>query len=138
MSEPLINCDEPYWLYLSEAVIGLIPRVELVDHALSTLSANGVDISTVRILQGDDGVRIFDRTGAAHGVRARVIRFFENLGYDQETLSLYDDGVRKGESIVAVPATAHESESLGRVMADHDGHAVFYFGNSSAVSLTGP
>jgi hypothetical protein len=138
MSEPLLNCDEPYWLHLSDAVIALVPNVELVDRVVTTLDVNGVDVSVVRILQGDEGARIFDRTGAEHGLRARLTRFVENLGYDQETLSLYDEGVRKGESIVAVPSGPRESAWLGRMLADHEGHSVFYFGNSSAVSLTGP
>jgi hypothetical protein len=105
---------------------------------VATLDGNGVDVSGVRILQGDEGARILDRTGAKHGLRSRLRRLVENLGYDQEILSLYDEGVRKGESIVAMPAGPNECTFLGQIFADHQGHSVFYFGNSNAVSLTGP
>jgi hypothetical protein len=138
MTDPLLNCDEPYWQYLSEAVIGLLPDTDRVDEFVESLRVTGRDVGSVRILCGPDGAQILDRTGSSHGLLARFVRLIENLGYDQETFSLFNEGLDKGESIVAVPASPNDCRDLGRTIANHSGHAVFYFGNSSAISLTGP
>jgi hypothetical protein len=138
VTKPLLNCDEPYWQYLRDAVIGLLPDTERVEEFVDSLRATNRDVGSVRVLCGPDGGRILDRTGTSHGLLARFVRLIENLGYDQETFSLFDEGLGKGESIVAVPTSRNECREVGQLMIDHNGHAVFYFGNSSAISLTGP
>jgi hypothetical protein len=138
MTEPLLNCDEPYWRHLGNAVIGVLPAVERVDEFIGALRATGREVGNVRILRGDDGLKILDSTGRSHGLLARFARVIESLGYDQETFSLFNEGLNKGESVVAVPASPNDCRHIGELIVHHNGHAVFYFGYSSAISLTGP
>jgi hypothetical protein len=138
MTEPLLNCDEPYWQHLGDAVTGLLPVVDRAEELIGALRATGREVDRVRILRGADGLKILDSTGRNHGLRARFARLIENLGYDQEIFSLFNEGLNKGESLVAVPASPNDCHDIGELMANHNGHAVFYFGNSNAISLTGP
>ena len=138
MTEPLLNCDEPYWRNLNNAVIGVLPVVDQVEQLLGDLRASGRGVSSVRILRGGHGVKILDSTGHEHGLLARWSRLIQNLGYDQETFSLFNEGLNKGESVVAIPASRNECHDICDLVVNRNGHSVFYFGYSSAISLTGP
>ena len=138
MTEPLLNCDEPYWRHFDHAVIGLVPVVDRVEALIGAFRATGREVGSVRVLRGADGLKILDNTGREHGLLARFARLIESLGYDQELFSLFPEGLSKGESIVAIPASPNDCHDIGELMANHNGHAVFYFGYSNAISLTGP
>lgn len=138
MTEPLLNCDESYWRHLDDAVIGLVPVDDRVEEFIGALRATGREVGSVRVLRGADGLKILDSTGRSHGLLARFARLIENLGYDQEVFSLFEEGLNKGESVVAVPASPNDCHDIGELIVYHNGHAVFYFGYSSAISLTGP
>jgi nucleotide-binding universal stress UspA family protein len=120
------------------AVSALVPGRRSADDVLETLRSTGADVSAVIVLHGPDGVRILDRDGTAHGRRARLIRFFQNWGYDDAVLNLYDEGLRKGESVLVIPSTQDDRIAYGRLLQQHRGHAIHYFGMSSAESLSGP
>jgi hypothetical protein len=119
------------------AVSGLVPGGQ-VDDALDALRAGGADISGVVVLHGPEGVRILDSDGREHGGRARFVRFFQNWGYDDAVLNLYDEGLRKGEAAVMIPSAPEEKGPLARLLRQHQGHAIHYFGADSAESLSGP
>lgn len=50
MADPLLNCDEPYWQYLREAVIGLLPDTVRVEEFVDSLRVTGRDVGSVRVL----------------------------------------------------------------------------------------
>jgi nucleotide-binding universal stress UspA family protein len=120
------------------AVISLIPDRQRVEETLDALRAAGTDVSDVVVLHGPEGVRILDTDGTEHGGRARFVRFFQNWGYDDAVLNLYDEGLRKGESAVMIPSTQEDKAALARLLRQHQGHAIHYFGVQSAESLSGP
>ena len=47
----------------------------------------------MEILCGERGAAILDEHGRYHGLRARVVRAFQRLGYDEETLETYDEAL---------------------------------------------
>ena len=79
------------------AVTALLTDGAAVKLALDALRGLGVELSMVDILYGAEGVRIFDRTGREHGVKTRVVRWFQSLGYDENILAVYDEALRNGE-----------------------------------------
>jgi len=135
--EPSENVDE-FIDRPVNAVTGLVPDRQRVDEILDALRAAGTDVSGVVVLHGPEGVRILDTDGTEHGGRARFVRFFQNWGYDDAVLNLYDEGLRKGESAVMIPSTREDKASLARLLRQHQGHAIHYFGVQSAESLSGP
>jgi hypothetical protein len=68
------------------------------------LASAGVDVSAVEILCGEQGARILDAHGRYHGLRARIVRAFQQLGYDGNTLAIYDEALGHGELVLHVPA----------------------------------
>ena len=120
------------------AVSSLVPDQQHADAVLGALGASGVDTSTVVVLHGPEGVRILDSDGTQHGWHAKAIRFFQNWGYDDAVLNLYDEGLRKGESVMVIPSTPDAKATVADLLRRHQGHALHYFGLSSAESLSGP
>jgi hypothetical protein len=64
--------------------------------------------------------------------------FLRELGYQAEIMNLWDEGLRKAESLVVIPATRAERLALARLFADRRGHAVFYFGVGHVESSSAP
>lgn len=119
-----------------EAVAGLVPGGRHCAPIMETLPKLGIETDIVGILHGADGVRILDPE--PHGIGHRVLRFFESWGYQDEIIKLYDEGLRKGESMVVVPTSYPGRIDVSHLMAGNGGHAVYYFGIGHVESLTGP
>jgi hypothetical protein len=119
-----------------EAVAGLVPGGPHCAPIVAALPGLGIEADSVGILHGADGLRVLDPE--PHGIGQRVIRFFETWGYQDEIIKLYDEGLRKGESMIVVPVSYPSRTAVGRLMTGHGGHAVFYFGVGHVESLTGP
>ena len=81
MGSPGTNVDQ-FRQRPSQEIAALLPDRDAVDSVLDEFHAGDVDISAVQILHGAEGARILDPTGVEHGLRARVVRFLQNLGYD--------------------------------------------------------
>ena len=120
------------------AVSALVPGRQRVDEVLEDLRSRGTDVSGVVLLHGPQGVHILDTDGKEHGWRARFVRFFQNWGYDDAVLNLYDEGLRNGESVLVVPSTQDDRMHLAELLHRRGGHAIHYFGIRNAESLSGP
>jgi hypothetical protein len=103
---------------------------------MAALPGLGVDAAVVGVLHGADGLRILDPE--PHGIGARVRKFFESWGYQAEIIKLFDEGLRKGESLVVVPTDDAGRDEIARLMVANGGHAVYYFGVGHVESLTAP
>jgi hypothetical protein len=60
--------------------------------------------------------------------RARIVRSFQRLGYDEETLEVYDEALRDGELVLHVPARPADSARIAALLQRHQVHGVGYFG----------
>ena len=56
------------------------------------------------------------------------MRAFQRLGYDEETLELYDEALRDGELVLHVPARPAHSACIAALPQRHQIHGVGYFG----------
>ena len=118
------------------AVAGLVPGGRHCVPIMAALPGLGVEAEMVGILHGADGLRILDPE--PHGIGQRVLRFFESWGYQAEIIKLYDEGLRKGESLVVVPTGFAGRIEVARLMVANGGHALYYFGVGHVESLTAP
>jgi hypothetical protein len=119
-----------------EAVAGLVPGGRHCGPILEALPTWGIDTASVGVFHGAEGVTILNPK--PHGVGHRILRFFESWGYQAEIMKLYDEGLRKGESMIVVPLSYSERDDIGRLLVQNHGHAVYYFGIGRAESLTAP
>jgi hypothetical protein len=53
-------------------------------------------------------------------------------------MKLYDEGLRKGESMIVVPSSYADRVGTGQLMAQNVGHAVYYFDIGHVESPTAP
>lgn len=120
------------------AVTALLPDRPSLDSALGDLRAAGVDAETARVLLGEEGVRILDVTGAEHGFRTEFVRALQSLGYDQNILAVYDEGLRSGQVLMTIPCAHVRRHEVGAVLRAHGAHSIIYFGAATAEALSVP
>ena len=85
-------------------MVGLLPEQSEIPALSRELASAGVDVSAVEILCGEQGARILDAHGRYHGLRARIVRAFQQIGYDENTLAICDEALGHGELVLHVPA----------------------------------
>jgi hypothetical protein len=127
VNEPQINVDHFYHRPVYR-VVGLLTDKSQIPAISAELRSAGVDVAAVEILCGEQGARILDEHGRYHGLRARVVRALQRLGYDGTTLAIYDEALRNGDLLLHVPAGPAERRSIAALLQRHHVHDVGYFG----------
>ena len=127
MNDPQLNVDHFYHRPVYHVVDLLTEHAEIP--AISReLESAGVAVAAMEILCGERGAAILDEHGRYHGLRARVVRAFQRLGYDEETLETYDEALRHGDLLLRVPARPAERRRIAALLQRHQVHDVGYFG----------
>ena len=98
VNEPQINVDH-FYHRPAYHVVGLLPGQSEIPALSRELASAGVDVSAAEILCGEQGARILDAHGRYHGLRARIVRAFQQIGYDENTLAIYDEALGHGELV---------------------------------------
>jgi len=107
--------------------VGLLTETSQIPAISRDLASAGVDVAAVEILCGERGAAILDEHGRYHGLRGRVVRTFQRLGYDQETLERFDEALRGGDLLLHVPASPADRYRIGALLQRHQVHDVGYF-----------
>jgi hypothetical protein len=137
VSEHAVNVDHFIHRPVA-AVTALFPDWQSVESALGDLQAGGFDTEHARILLGEEGARILDRAGAEHGFHAGLVRALQSLGYDQNILAVYDEGLRSEQALMTVPCAPVSRYEVGNAMRARGAHAIIYFGAGTAETLSDP
>jgi hypothetical protein len=127
MNEPQINVDRFYHRPVYH-VVGLLTENSEIPAISEDLETAGVDLTAVEILCGERGARILDEHGRYHGLRGRIVRAFQRLGYDEATLEIYDGALRRGDLLLQVPVTPAERRRIVALLQGHHVHDLGYFG----------
>jgi hypothetical protein len=127
VNEPQINVDHFYHRPIYH-VVGLLDDASEIPAISSELESAAVDVAAVEILCGERGATILDEHGRYHGLRGRIARSLQRLGYDQTTLELYDEALRDGDLLLQVPVSPAERRRIVALLQRHDVHDVGYFG----------
>lgn len=109
-------------------MVGLPPEQSEIPALSRELASAGVDVSAVEILCGEQGARILDAHGRYHGLRARIVRAFQQIGYDENTLAIYDEALGHGELVLHVPSPPADRDRIAGLLHRHQVHDVGYFG----------
>ena len=137
MSEHPVNVD--YFIHRPvTAVTALLPDLQSVESALSDLQFAGFEAEHARLLQGQEGARILDIMGTEHGFWRGLERAMQTLGYDQNILAIYDEGLRSGQALMTVPCASDVRYEIGNVLRACGAHAIIYFGVGTAETLSAP
>jgi len=130
MNEPQINVDHFYHRPVYH-VVGLLGEKSQIPAISTDLAAAGVDVAAVEILCGEQGARILDAHGRYHGLRARIVRAFQQIGYDETTLAIYDEALNNGDLLLQVPVRPAERRRIVALLQRHDVHDLGYFGQGT-------
>ena len=127
MNEPQINIDHFYHRPIYH-VVGLLTEKSEISAISTDLASAGVDVAAVEILCGEQGAHILDEHGRYHGLRGRIVRAFQRLGYDETTLEIYDEALRNGDLLLQVPVRPADRHNVAGLLQHHRVHDVGYFG----------
>ena len=127
MNEPQINVDH-FYHRPTYHVVGLLTDKSEIPSISTELQAAGVDVAAVEILCGEQGARILDANGRYHGLRGRVVRTLQRLGYDETTLDIYDEALKDGDLLLHVPARPEDRYRIAALLQRHQVHDVGCFG----------
>ena len=127
MNDPQINVDHFYHRPVYH-VVGLLTEHAEIPAISRELESAGVAVAAVEILCGEQVARILDAHGRYHGLRARIVRAFQQLGYDETTLAIYDEALRHGDPLLHVPARPADRYDIAAALQRHQVHDVGYFG----------
>jgi hypothetical protein len=119
-------------------VSALLPDERSTVAVCQDLQNRGVDLAEVQILRGEEGARILDKHGTEHGYIARLVRVLQRLGIDENALDVYDEGLRKGETLITIPCASKSARDLAYLLRPHGGHAVIYWGKGTRELLSAP
>ena len=75
----MINVDEFRHRPVNE-LAALLPDKQAVKAAIEDLQTADVEISTVRVLHGEEGADILDPTGAEPGPGTQILRWLQRVG----------------------------------------------------------
>jgi hypothetical protein len=127
VNEPQVNVDHFYHRPVYH-VVGLLTEQSEVPAISTELQSAGVDVAAVEILCGEQGERILDEHGRYHGLRGRVVRSLQRLGYDGATLAIYDEALGDGDLLLRVPASPADRYRIAALLQRHQVHDLGYFG----------
>ena len=120
MNEPQVNVDHFYHRPVYN-VVGLLTDQSQLPAITSDLRSAGVDVAAVEILCGERGARILDADGRYHGLRGRVVRTLQRMGYDGTTLAIYDEALRDGD-LLYVPVRHDDRQRIAALLQRHQVH----------------
>jgi len=126
VNEPQINVDH-FYHRPTYHVVGLLTEKSEIPAISAELQSAGVDLAAVEILCGEQGARILDEHGRYHGLRSRVVRTLQRLGYDETTLAIYDEALGDGDLLLRVPARPADRQRIAALLQRHQVHDVGYF-----------
>jgi hypothetical protein len=127
VNEPQTNVDH-FYHRPTYHVVGLLTEKSEIPAISRELASAGVDVGAVEILCGERGAAILDEHGRYHGLRGRIVRAFQRLGYDETTLEIYDEALRDGDLLLHVPARPADRQRIAALLQRHQVHDVGYFG----------
>ena len=130
VNEPQVNVDH-FYHRPTYRVVGLLSEQSEIPALSRDLASAGVDVAAVEILCGEQGARILDAHGRYHGLRGRVVRAFQQLGYDETTLAIYDEALNDGDLLLQVPVRPAERRRIVALLQRHDVHDLGYFGQGT-------
>jgi hypothetical protein len=127
VNEAQINVDHFYHRPIYH-MVGLLTENSEIPAISGELEAAGVDVTAMEILCGEQGARILDEHGRYHGLRGRIVRAFQRPGYDETTLAIYDETLRRGDLLPQVPVRPADRRRVVALLQRHDVHDLGYFG----------
>jgi hypothetical protein len=127
MGQPRRN-EVRFYRYPLRRVVAVIDDDANVQAALRALEQAGVDVTKVNVLMGLEGARLLDRTGAGHGLRARLLRLAQWGAYEGDALNYHERALNDGRNVIYVPVRGDDQRvRVVDILRAAGGHYLLYF-----------
>jgi hypothetical protein len=128
--------ENRFYRYPKRRIVAVIDDDAPLDATVRSLSGVGVDAGEVNVLSGPDGARLLDRSGADHGLRARLLRLVQGGAFESDALRVHEQALNDGRHVIYVPVQDRpqlaKAVSLLRAAG---GRYLLYFGAWSVEQL---
>jgi hypothetical protein len=127
-----------FYRYPMHRVVAVFDDPVQVDAALHDLEAASIDVSAVNVLSGREGARLLDRTGVGHGMRGRLLRFFQRAAFENEALAAHEQALTEGRHVVYVPVKGtDERQRVVNILRRHGGYQILHFRRWAVEAMRG-
>lgn len=129
MTGPARHNEDRFYRYPKNRIVAVLPDDAHLKSALGTLESLDVSVPDVNVLSGPDGAHLLDRTGADHGLRARLLRTFQRGAYEVDALRRHEEALRAGEHVIYIPVRGKDqAKKVAAAVHGAGGRYVLYFG----------
>ncbi|MDA8269614.1 MAG: hypothetical protein M0013_14820 [Actinomycetota bacterium] len=111
---------------------------EAGERAVAELRRNGFAAEgDLWVLEGAEGIRRIDLTGAAHGIGGRIYRTLEHVMSDEwDYLAVLDEALRKGGVVLSIHVGDGDVERARHLLAGNGGRPLFAYRRHSFAPAT--
>jgi hypothetical protein len=113
-------------------VTAVIDELSDLAAAVRSLNAAGFSDEHISVFTGSEGLAKLDLHGEGHGVLAQLVRAVESKTTEEQVNSRdVEEGLRRGKFFVTVKTDGSEEQKtkVGRLLKNHNGHNLRYFGS---------
>lgn len=119
-------------------VYGIVDRPNAdVAAVTADLLAADVELDAIHVYCCDEGADRLDAAGTAHGLRARVIRMVQSVGYSSDHLERIERELRAGHALIGVAIEDDRKDEVGDILQRHGGHDIVHYGKYTWQRLGG-
>jgi hypothetical protein len=129
MSGSIRRNENRFYRYPRKRVVAVVDDDRQLQAALRDLSNRVVDLPDIDVLSGPEGARLLDRSGAGHGLRARLLRLLQWGAYESDALSAHERALNDGHHVVYVPVRDEKAaRQVAEILSGAGAHYLLYFG----------
>jgi hypothetical protein len=128
--------EKRFYRYPKHRVVAIIDDGAQLDAAVHDLDRAGIDVAGVNVLSGPDGAHLLDRSGADHGLRARLLRLVQGGAYESDALHAHEQALNDGHHVIYVPIRGpNDRTKTAETLRTAGGRYLLYFGAWSIAQL---
>ncbi len=128
MSQQPRRNEARFYRYPMRRIVAIIDGDANLKTALDALQQAGVDVTKVNVLSGPEGARLLDRTGARHGLGARLLRLAQLGAYEGNALQNHERALNAGQNVIYVPVRGENQRSrVVDILRAAGGHYLLHF-----------
>ena len=95
------------------------------------LLAEHMPLDGIHIYCCSEGVDALDLTGTRHGLRARITRLVQSVGYEADHLKRIESELEAGHALIGVAVDDDRKRDVAQILHRHGGHDVVYYGGAT-------
>ena len=125
----LVSVNKPGFTHRPDhQLVAALEDVARMVEVIAELNAVGIDNDQITVLYGPSGRAVLDITGSGHGPWTHVVRSVQRLGYDGNSLAVYDEDLQRGAAIVHIAVMHAKTPQVVELLQRQQFRHIGYFG----------